>query len=89
MSSSPSRVEHAEIVLSDSDTKSVLSVSATNVPPDIRLVSVLSANRVTVDIVESGSGDRRGITVASVGDRARISNLVATPFCILSFTTGE
>ena len=86
MSSSPSRVEQAEIVLSDSDTTSVLSVSATRVA-----LVVVSAIMVMVDMLESGSGEVRGRVVESLGERARISNLVpAPPFLItLSLTTGE
>lgn len=84
MSSSPSRVEQAEIVLSDSDTTSVLSVSATR-------VALVSAIMVMVDMLESGSGEVRGRVVESWGERARISNLVPAPplLITLSVTTGE
>ena len=67
-SSSPSSVEQ-ERVLSASEMRSVRSVSATRVP------SVTSeASSVTVDMVESGSGERGIEDIASWGERARMSN---------------
>ena len=77
--------------------RSVRSVSATRVP------SVASeASSVTVDMVESGSGERGMEPIASWGERARMSNWCletlggglgpgeAAPLgIILSLTTGE
>ena len=84
MSSSPSSVEQAEMVLSDSEMRSVVSWSTK--------VWEVSAISVTEEMVERGSGER-GRTVASVGerDRARISKfflpVITSPF--LMFCTGE
>ena len=93
-SSSPSSVEQ-ERVLSASEMRSVRSVSATRVP------SVTSeASSVTVDMEESGSGERGIEDIASWGERARMSNCClaarggglgpgeAAPLAI-TLTTGE
>ena len=84
MSSSPSSVEQAEMVLSDSEMRSVVSWSTK--------VWEVSAISVTEEMVERGSGER-GRTAVSVGerDRARISKfflpVITSPFFI--FSTGE
>ena len=84
MSSSPSSVEQAEMVLSDSEMRSVVSLSTK--------VWEVSAISVTEEMVERGSGER-GRTAVSVGerDRARISKfflpVITSPLVI--FCTGE
>ena len=78
MSSSPSSVEQAEMVLSDSEMRSVVSWSTK--------VWEVSAISVTEEMVERGSGER-GRTV-SEGERARMSkfllSLTTSPFFIFS-----
>ena len=76
MSSSPSSVEQAEMVLSDSEMRSVVSWSTK--------VWEVSAISVTEEMVERGSGER-GSTVASVGESAMAR--ISTLFFI--FSTGE
>ena len=84
MSSSPSSVEQAEMVLSDSEMRSVVSWS--------NKVWEVSAISVTEEMVERGSGER-GRTAESVGerDRAWISKfflpVITSPFLI--FCSGE
>ena len=84
MSSSPSSVEQAEMVLSDSEMRSVVSWSTK--------VWEVSAISVTEEMEERGSGER-GRTVVLVGERegGRISifflPVITSPFFI--FSTGE
>ena len=78
MSSSPSSVEQAEMVLSDSEMRSVVSWSTK--------VWEVSAIRVTEEMVERGSGER-GRTVALVGERLVFLPVITSPFFI--FSKGE
>ena len=81
MSSSPSSVEQAEMVLSDSEMRSVVSWST-----NVWEVSAMRVALVAVEMVERGSGER-GRTV-SEGERARMSkfllSLTTSPFFIFS-----
>ena len=78
MSSSPSSVEQAEMVLSDSEMRSVVSLSTR--------VWEVSAISVTEEMVERGSGER-GRTVALVGERLVFLPVITSPFFI--FSKGE
>ena len=78
MSSSPSSVEQAEMVLSDSEMRSVVSWSTK--------VWEVSAISVTEEMVERGSGER-GRTGVLVGERLVFLPVITSPFFI--FSTGE